>query len=74
MVSMIGQSDYAFLGKFAYTQLTILFCYNSILLPYGNWEDGGFSTLFHSCGSVFQNRLLKIFPGPGYPLSEDDVV
>ena len=37
-------------------------------------EDGGLSTLCHSCGFACQQRVLKTFPGPGYLHSEDGVV
>ena len=33
-----------------------------------------YSTLYHSCGFACQQRVLKMFPGPGYLHSEDGVV
>ena len=35
---------------------------------------GGLSTMCHSCGVAFQQRVLKAFPGPGYLCSEDKIV
>ena len=37
-------------------------------------EDGGMSTLIHSCGFACQERVLKTVPGPGHLCSEDGVV
>ena len=37
-------------------------------------RDGGLSTLCHSCGFASQQRVLKMFPGPGCLHSEDGVV
>ena len=36
--------------------------------------DGDLSTLCHSCGFDYQQRVLKTFPGPGYLLFEEQVV
>ena len=42
-------------------------CYSSIPLVLGLiGREGGFSTLYHSCGLACQQRVLKTFPGPGY--------
>ena len=37
-------------------------------------RDGGLSTLCHSCRFACQQRVLNMFPGPGYFHSEDGVV
>ena len=37
-------------------------------------RDGGLSTLCHSCEFACQQRVLKTFPGPGYPCSKDGIV
>ena len=37
-------------------------------------RDGGLSTLRHSCGFGYQQRVLKTFRSPGYLFSEDGVV
>ena len=29
-------------------------------------RDGDLSTLFHSCGFAGQEKVFKMFPGPGY--------
>ena len=39
-----------------------------------NGRDSDLSTLFHSWRFACQQRLLKIFPGPGYLFSKDRVV
>ena len=58
-----------------YIWLTISSCYSSIPLALGLiGRDGGLSTLCHSCGFACQQRVLKMFPGPGYLHSEDGVV
>ena len=58
-----------------YIYLTISSCYGSIPLTLGLIErDGGLSTLCHSCGFAYQQRVLKTFLGPGYLRSEDGVV
>ena len=58
-----------------YIWLTISFCYDSIPLTLGLIErDDGLSTLCHSCGFAFQQRVLKTFPGPGCLRSEDGLV
>ena len=36
-------------------------------------RDGGFSTLCHSCGLAYQQRMLKTFPGPCYIRCKDGV-
>ena len=38
------------------------------------YMDDGLSTLCHSCGFDYQQRVVKTFPGPGYLRSEDGVV
>ena len=58
-----------------YIWLTISPCYGSIPLALGLiGRDGGLSTLCHSRGFACQQRVLKMFPGPGYLHSEDAVV
>ena len=58
-----------------YIWLTISSCYGSIPLTSGFIEkDDGLSTLCHSRGFACQQRVLKIFPGPGYLRSKDGVV
>ena len=37
-------------------------------------RDGGLTALRHSCGFACQQRVLKMFPGPGDLRSEDGVV
>ena len=37
-------------------------------------SDGGWSTLGHSYGFACQQRVLKMFPGPGYLHSNDGLV
>ena len=37
-------------------------------------RDGGLSALCHSCGFNCQQRVLKTFPVPDFPQSEDKVV
>ena len=37
-------------------------------------RDGGLIILCHCCGFVCQQKVLKIFPGPGYLCSRDEVV
>ena len=50
-----------------YIWLTISSCYDSIPLALGLiGRDGGLSTLCHSCRFACQQRVLKMFPGPGY--------
>ena len=57
-----------------YIWLTISSCYVSIPLALGLIRrDGGLSTLCHSCGFACQQRVLKMFPGPGYIRSEHRV-
>ena len=52
--------------------LTISSSYGSIPLGWGLIvRDGDLGTLCHSCGFVSQQRLLKMFSGPGYFQSED---
>ena len=53
--------------------LTVSSCYSSIpwtlmLIGMVVWA------LCHSCGFGYQQKVLKTFPGPGYLLSEDEVV
>ena len=58
-----------------YIWLAISSCYSSIHLAL--WfirRDGGFKTLCCSCGFACQQKLLKMFPGPGYLRSEDGIV
>ena len=58
-----------------YIWLTISSCYGSLPLALGLIGTGsGLSTLCHSYGFACQQRVLKTFPGPGYPYSEDGVV
>ena len=58
-----------------YIWLTISSCCGSIPLALGLiGRDGGLSTLCHSCRFAYQQRVLKMFPGPGYLRSEDRVV
>ena len=62
------------LGKL-YIWLTSFSSYSSIPLASGLIErDGVFRSLYHSCEFAWQNRVLKIFPGPGYLLSKDRVI
>ena len=58
-----------------YVWLTISSCYRSIPLALG-WivRDGGLSTLCHSCGLAFVQRVLKTFPGPRHLHSLDGIV
>ena len=57
-----------------YICLTTSSCYGSIPLTLGLIErDGGLSTLCRGCGLASQQRVLKMFPGPGYLRSEDDI-
>ena len=54
--------------------LTIHSCYGSMLFTLGLIKrDGGFSTIYYSCGFAFQQGILKTFPEPGYYCSEDGV-
>ena len=53
-----------------YIWLTISSCSGSIPLIGLIRRDGGLSTLCHSCGFAYQQRLLKTFPSPGYFRSE----
>ena len=58
-----------------YIWLNISSCYDSIPLAWGlKLRDGCLRTLSHSCGLIFQKRVLKTFPSPGYLLSQDGVV
>ena len=58
-----------------YIWLTISSCYGSIPLVLGLMSrDGGLSTLCHCCRFACQQRVLKTFPGLGYPRSEDEIV
>ena len=58
-----------------YIWLIISSCYGWITLTLGLiGRDGGLSTLCHTCGFACQQRVLKMFPGPGYRCSEDGVV
>ena len=36
-------------------------------------RDGGLSTLCHSCGFAWEQRMLKMFHGPGYLCYEDGI-
>ena len=57
------------------TWLTISSCYDAIPLTLELiGSDGSLSTLCHSCWFSCQERVLKMFPGPGYLCSEDGVV
>ena len=38
------------------------------------WKGCGLSTMCHSCGFACQQRVQKMFPGPGYLRFEDGVV
>ena len=58
-----------------YIYYIYIYIYISISLTLGLvGRDGGLSTLCHSCGFACQQRVLKMFPGPGYLRSEDGVV
>ena len=58
-----------------YVWINISPCYGSIPLGLGLiGRGGGLSTLCHSCGLAFQQRMVKTFPGSGYLHSEDVVV
>ena len=60
---------------YIYIWLTISSCYGPITLALGLIvRDDGLSTLCHSCGFDYQQRVLKTFPGPGYFNSDDEVV
>ena len=64
-----------FTGKFVCIYLTIPYCNGSIplaLVLIG--RDGGLSNLCHSCGFDYQQRVLKLFSGPGYLHSKDGIV
>ena len=65
---------YIYIYIYIYT-IHLASCYGSIPLTLGLiGRDGGLSTLCHSCGFAYQQRVLKTFPGPGYLRSEDGVV
>ena len=58
-----------------YIWLTISSCYGSIPLALELiGRVGGLSTLCHSCGFAYQQRVLKTFSGTGYLCSKDGVV
>ena len=58
-----------------YICLTISICYSYIAVTLGLiGRDGGLRTLCHSHGFACQQRVLKTFPGTGYPRSEDGIV
>ena len=59
-------------GKFAYVHLTILSCFSSVPVCYGDWEGCKFSPLRHNCGFSCQLKVLKMFPG--YLHSKDGIV
>ena len=68
-----GSPTMAFTGKFVCKWLTISSCYGLIpltLVLIG--RDCGLSTLYHSCGFDYQQRMLKSFPGPGHLCFKDD--
>ena len=58
-----------------YILLTISSSYRSIPLALGlTGRDGGLSILCHRCWFACQQRVLKMFRGPGYLCSKDGVV
>ena len=58
-----------------YIWLTISSCYAKIPLALGLIVgDGGLSTLCHSCGFAWQQRVLKTFSGLGFFHSDNGVV
>ena len=58
-----------------YVWLSISYSFGSIPLALGLIvRDGGLSTLCHSCGFAWLQKLLKMFSGPGYLYFEDGVV
>ena len=58
-----------------YVWLTISSCYGRIPLGLGLIvRDGGFITLCHSSGLASHQRVLKMFPGPGYLQLDDGLV
>ena len=64
-----------FTGKFVYrAHHFILLPLNPFDLSADSERDGGLSTLCHSCGFDYQQRVLKTFPGPGYLRSEYGIV
>ena len=58
----------AFAGKFAYKAR------HFILLRLNPFDLRVDRERCHSCGFACQQRVLKTFPGPGYPRSKDGVV
>ena len=57
-----------------YLWLTISSCYGSIPLALGlRVSYGGLSTLYHSCGLAYQQKVLETFPSSGYRHSDDGV-
>ena len=68
-----GSLTMVFTGKFVYiAHRFILLWFNCFGLNREGWwfvliwRDGGLSTLCHSSGFNYHQRLLKTFPGPGY--------
>ena len=63
-----------FTGKFVYIWLTISCCYGSVALTLGLIErDGDLSILCHNWEFACQQSVLKVFLGPGYLRSEDQL-
>ena len=63
------------IGKFVCSWLTISSCYGSVLLTIVLIDrNSAFNTLYHILVFDYQEKLLKTFPGPGFPRSEDWVV
>ena len=57
-----------------YIWFTISSCYGSVPVTLGLIvRDGGLSTLCHICGFAWEQRVLKMFHGPGYLRYEDGI-
>ena len=80
---LVGKTDLSltfnptFTVQFIYMYIYIYIFILLRLNPFGlrvDREDGGLSTLCHSYGFACQQRVQKMFPGPGYLCAEDWVV
>ena len=66
---------HSLVNLYLYISLTISSCYSSIPSTLGLLaRDGGWSTLCHGCRFACQQRVLKLFPTPGFLHSKDGVV
>ena len=69
-----GSLTRAYTGKFVDMAHYFLLL-QSIPLPFGLIEDDdGLSALCHGDGFACHQRVLKMFPGPGYLISDDWIV